>query len=591
MFRRAACFVVFFSVSSLAAAWWNPEWAFRKPIEIDTSRIAAPVTEVPVLVRLHTGNFGYFLDVMEGAADLRFGTADDAPLKYHIEKFDAVNQMALIWVKAPSLSAGDANTRLWMYYSNASAVKGDDIAGTYDANQVLIYHFDETSGLPQDKTAYGNHPGASTAKLNPASLIGQGARLDGAESIVIPNSPSLGLSVENGFSFSAWVKLDAAQTLAKIMEFSDGASGLSLNVQGTALYASYRGADTAAVETAKSAELTAGTWHHVGIAVGKGQMTAVLDGNPVGSVNAPITAMAGNLTIGAGGDGHGFVGEMDEVQVSNIARDAAWFKFAVQTQGMNADMLVYGEDESQESADTGGEEHASHFQVLWHKLDSAGRSVIYLCAMMAAISFVVMFMKSMLLAKVRKTNAKFLKAFESLGPAIQKTGNPRALMALAKQTKEFGDSPLFQVYLTGMKEVHVRVGNTAGAQAAGLRSHALSAIRGSMDARMVRESQRLNAQMVLLTIAISGGPFLGLLGTVVGVMITFAEIAATGDVNIAAIAPGMAAALMATIAGLGVAIPSLFGYNYLSSRVKEINADMHVFVDELSGKIAENFGD
>ena len=60
-----------------------------------------------------------------------------------------------------------------------------------------------------------------------------------------------------------------------------------------------------------------------------------------------------------------------------------------------------------------------------------------------------------------------------------------------------------------------------------------------LDGSLVRETQKLNNLMVLLTIAISGGPFLGLLGTVVGVMITFAAIAATGDVNVAAIAPGI----------------------------------------------------
>jgi biopolymer transport protein ExbB len=94
--------------------------------------------------------------------------------------------------------------------------------------------------------------------------------------------------------------------------------------------------------------------------------------------------------------------------------------------------------------------------------------------------------------------------------------------------------------------------------------------------------------MVLLTIAIAGGPFLGLLGTVVGVMITFAAIAAAGDVNVNAIAPGIAAALVATVAGLAVAIPALFGYNYLNSRIAELNADMQVFVDEFITRIAEN---
>jgi biopolymer transport protein ExbB len=95
--------------------------------------------------------------------------------------------------------------------------------------------------------------------------------------------------------------------------------------------------------------------------------------------------------------------------------------------------------------------------------------------------------------------------------------------------------------------------------------------------------------MVLLTIAISGGPFLGLLGTVVGVMITFAAIAATGDVNINAIAPGIAAALVATVAGLAVAIPALFGYNYLITRIKDLTSEMHVFIDEFVTRLAESY--
>ena len=116
----------------------------------------------------------------------------------------------------------------------------------------------------------------------------------------------------------------------------------------------------------------------------------------------------------------------------------------------------------------------------------------------------------------------------------------------------------------------------------------LSAIRATVEATMIREIQRLNSQMVVLTISIAGGPFLGLLGTVVGVMITFAAIAAAGDVNVNAIAPGIAAALVATVAGLAVAIPALFAYNYLIGRIQALTADMQVFVDELTTRIAEN---
>jgi len=122
-----------------------------------------------------------------------------------------------------------------------------------------------------------------------------------------------------------------------------------------------------------------------------------------------------------------------------------------------------------------------------------------------------------------------------------------------------------------------------------LTPQAIDSIRATMDATMVRMTQRLQSQMVLLTIAIAGGPFLGLLGTVVGVMITFAAIAASGDVNVNAIAPGIAAALAATVAGLAVAIPALFGYNWLNTRIKGISADMRVFVDEFITRCAEHY--
>jgi biopolymer transport protein ExbB len=143
------------------------------------------------------------------------------------------------------------------------------------------------------------------------------------------------------------------------------------------------------------------------------------------------------------------------------------------------------------------------------------------------------------------------------------------------------------LYLTGLRELTKR---NVGEEDSLLSNTSLSAVKATIDADSVREGYALNSQMVLLTIAIAGGPFLGLLGTVVGVMITFASIAAAGDVNVNAIAPGIAAALLATVAGLSVAIPSLFGYNYLASRIKTIGSDMQIFVDEFVTRVAETYG-
>jgi biopolymer transport protein ExbB len=96
----------------------------------------------------------------------------------------------------------------------------------------------------------------------------------------------------------------------------------------------------------------------------------------------------------------------------------------------------------------------------------------------------------------------------------------------------------------------------------------------------------MNDRLVLLTLSVSGAPFLGLLGTVVGIMVTFGTIAMAGDVNVNTIAPGVAAALATTVAGLIVAIPVMFGYNQLATQIKELTASMEVYANELMGKIA-----
>jgi biopolymer transport protein ExbB len=92
----------------LAHAWWNEDWAYRKKITLNTSASGADskeaVSDVPVLVRLHTGNFT-FLDAREDGSDVRFVAADDkTPLKYHIEQWDPVTELAQIWIHIPRLS-------------------------------------------------------------------------------------------------------------------------------------------------------------------------------------------------------------------------------------------------------------------------------------------------------------------------------------------------------------------------------------------------------------------------------------------------------------------------------------------------------
>jgi biopolymer transport protein ExbB len=222
---------------------------------------------------------------------------------------------------------------------------------------------------------------------------------------------------------------------------------------------------------------------------------------------------------------------------------------------------------------------------------------------MLLAALVIMVLKAMALARVERANRRFLADFHKLvgdTAALDQPGGEdedelegaaSMMGTLAGDAGKYGASTVYRLYHVGVAELHKRIaGQAAGAQRSTVLSpQSMEAIRASIDATATRLQQGLSSQMVLLTIAISGGPFLGLLGTVIGVMITFAAIAASGDVNVNAIAPGTAAALAATVAGLAVAIPSLFGYNWLNSRIKAINADDRVFVDEFVTRVAEQY--
>jgi biopolymer transport protein ExbB len=396
------------------------------------------------------------------------------------------------------------------------------------------------------------------------------------------------------------VKPETEQADALLFERIGEAGRLVLRLEGTAIYAEFTDAEGNVQQTPGNGSLAPGAWHHVALVLTAGRMSLFLDGNETAYTEAAFPAMQGDITLGNSAESlQGFVGELDEWQMANVARNGAWMQAAVSSQGLSPSLLVYGEDAAQEGS--GGE--PSYFAVTLSNVTADGWVVIVILTVMAAISWVVMFSKGMTISRIRKDNAAFQEKFADLGAAgdiealdSEETEEERQLrdspllMALSGSHEHFESSTLARIYHSGVHQMQQRMAKSAGAQASReleLSPQAIDAIRATMDGTLTRENQRLNSQMVLLTIAISGGPFLGLLGTVVGVMITFAAIAASGDVNVNAIAPGIAAALVATVAGLAVAIPALFGYNYLGSRIKEISADMHVFVDEFVARIAE----
>jgi len=584
-----------------AASWWSPDWKYRKEISFDLSAtgadIGATAQDVPVLIRLSLANFNYFNDTKPDAADFRLVASDDkTPLKFHFEKYDPQSQMALLWVRVPQLSGGSKSEKIYAYYGNPDAPTAADVAGTYDASQSLVLSFSETAGLPLDATAYKNNPTASTAVLTPAALIGGGVKFAGKENITVPATASLRLLPNQGFTASAWLRIETAQQ-STVFALSDQGKSLELAIEGTKL-AAHTSLGALPVTVNQTSDLSLSQWHHVAVTAGGGKLTLFVDGIAAGSAPVTLQEIGGGFTVGSLNGTRYLTGDLDEVEVSKVARSAEWLKAAARGQGIDANLIVYGADGQRE-----GGSQTSYFVTIAKNLTIDGWVIIGICMVMLVIALMIMVVKAFFLSRVEKANTRFLREFRRLSGDTAALDTPPtgdeeefeddapSMASLAGDQNKFGASTLYRLYHHGVRELNKRVqGQTLSAQRAKVLSHqSIDAIRAAMDASMVRLQQSLSSQMVLLTIAISGGPFLGLLGTVIGVMITFAAIALSGDVNVNAIAPGTAAALAATVAGLSVAIPALFGYNWLNSRIKAISADNRVFVDEFVTRVAEQY--
>ncbi|MES1988386.1 MAG: DUF2341 domain-containing protein [Pseudomonadota bacterium] len=542
---------------NLASAQWNADWASKKKISIDAKIAADTVSQGEAVVRLHSGNFD-FTSVNVDGSDIRFIASDDkTELKYHIEKFDAVNELAVIWVQMPKVTATDKDAHFWLYSGNEKATS-TDTKTAWDANTVASFQFAEKTFL-QDSSKSALVAGGEIT-LQKAGLIGEAATFVGKPFIISANQ-TVKYSAGTGYTWSAWIKPTASPQQATLYAQGDG---FNLKLDGQKL------SFNIGANNISGGEVKAATWQHIAFVLEGGKASIYINGVSVGTGEAPAVDVESDIKIG-----EGYTGEMDALEIANVARSAGWVKFVASSQGVDSQLLKIAEAEGEEAAEDG---EPNYIGILINSLTIDAKVVIAILAVMFAISVWVMWSKAMLVSRTDKDNKKFLARF-------QKTSGDD-LLSLDKGAN-YPNSSLFKLYQAGVREMKKRQHE---GEKLSLSGASMDAIKAAIDADLVRETQRQNAGMVLLTIAISGGPFLGLLGTVVGVMITFAAIAAAGDVNVNAIAPGIAAALLATVAGLAVAIPALFGYNYLASRVKNITIAMQIFVDEFVTRSAELYG-
>ena len=474
-----------------ASAWWDGKWKYRKKIVLDTTPqggdVKEALTDFPVLVRLHTGNFT-FDNAKSDGSDIRFVASDDkTPLKYHIERYDPKEEMVLIWVKVPQVAPASAEGFVWVYYGNSSAASGEDAGGTFDTPQLLVYHLGEKEGLPQDATSYKNNAKEFTGKLGTPSPIGRGISLKGeGDRLVIAKSPSL--TFAKGFTFSAWVRSARSQQDGRLFSWDDGKQSIVIAVDGTKLYAAL--SDQKKKIVTDKVDLPLSKWVHLAVtAEGGKSLTIYTDGRQRTEQKLPaLPEPASDIAIGASLQGrNGFAGDLDEVGLAGITRSAAWVHAAAVAEGPDTAMLTY---QDEEGSSGGAESLTIHLLVVTAKaITLDGWLIIGAIVIMIGLTWILFFNKFITLRKLKKDNVAFSRFFTEIDgvPAVKE-----------QEEEGFPDSSMARVYGAGVEELDRRIVKMKDSGAKCLPGQAITAFKAALDKAALQESKRNTAGLILL---------------------------------------------------------------------------------------------
>lgn len=203
--------------------------------------------------------------------------------------------------------------------------------------------------------------------------------------------------------------------------------------------------------------------------------------------------------------------------------------------------------------------------------------VLVVLAVLSLTSWAVMLSKWVTFRRAERAAAAFLNEFH-------RSTRLDAAAALAKRTKPSAHTRVLQRALAFLHETRT-VAEPGGAPAT-LSAAQVQALRLVLDAETNTERDALGTYVPFLAVVGSVSPLLGLLGTVLGVIEAFLGVARGGSGNLAAIAPGVAEALIATAAALAVAIPAYFGYNIFAARLNRFDGDLDGFGSEVIALMA-----
>jgi biopolymer transport protein TolQ len=225
-----------------------------------------------------------------------------------------------------------------------------------------------------------------------------------------------------------------------------------------------------------------------------------------------------------------------------------------------------------------------------------GKITVIVLLLLSLFSWTVILTKLRQILIARKATRKFMAAYNS-------TRDP---LDIQRKGEEFEGAPAYALYIRGAEELAYQLKHNpvevstsgfsranahrsaeAGSGSAPVKINPASfeAIKVVLEETAGEQAMALEKGMIVLSTAVAGGPFIGLLGTVWGVMSTFAGIAESHAASLTAMAPGVAAALVATVTGLLVAIPAMFAYNFMVTTIRHITQELDGYASRYANQI------
>jgi biopolymer transport protein ExbB/TolQ len=222
-------------------------------------------------------------------------------------------------------------------------------------------------------------------------------------------------------------------------------------------------------------------------------------------------------------------------------------------------------------------------QFAFDKATTEGKITIGVLLLVSLFSWSVIITKIIQLTRAARASKKFFASYREAHHPLD----------IQRKGETFDGAPAFELYQAGTKELQYQLTKNPLVinGECKITQFGFDAIRVVLEEAAMHEALALEKGMIVLSTAVAGGPFIGLLGTVWGVMETFSGIARANAASLTAMAPGVAGALIATVIGLLVAIPAMFAYNFMVTKIRAFTQELDAFAIRYATLIEHTYVD